>query len=47
MECQRVRMELGEFAAGELGRAHSAVLDAHLAACPNCRKAAEDETILG
>lgn len=46
MDCQRVRTELGEFAAGQLPRARSAAIAEHLCACEACAAAHAEEEAL-
>lgn len=46
MDCQRVRSELCEYAAGEMPAGRHRDLAAHLRDCPNCHKALEAELSL-
>lgn len=43
MDCQRVRTELGELAAGQTSPARRATLEAHMADCEACRAALAEE----
>jgi len=46
MDCQRVRTELAELAAGQAAAHRVRVLEAHVDTCPACAQALEEEHLL-
>lgn len=46
MDCQRVRIELAEYAAGQCTTARGEVLEAHIAVCLACERALAEERLL-